>query len=498
MKAAAAPHHDQVTARVRALLRRVSAASSSPTSTQPPSSATASRGRIPDDALSARLVADVIAGYKLLPVDDRLRLLSVVAEDLRPVPVDVRRATTRLLGALDEAERAGAIATGDDGTAASAAAAVAAAAFHPPVSAAQASILRERVRNAERAARIALSPSYTTLLTRLVSAPGGLAFLITLRADILSAPRDALTPPLRAFCTEVTAALRMWLSAGSLSLTAVTPASPAALIQRLAAVSAASSPQPVSSGMEGLYTRLQHPRIRAYALMHAGMDGVPLVFVEVAYCSKMPTTVSDVFAEEAASAGGDAHKLLDTLAFYSLVGCEAGLAGMELGGDVIRRVVAAELGVLGPAGTWLGVKSAIRQVVTLSPMPGFAAYVRSLPTPPPAEGNRRRAAYLHRHAARYLLHAKRRGGALDAVAHFHLRNGASVPRVNMGADASAEREAESLGVMVNYRYVLGQADTNAGRYARGAVVATADVWSGAAAAERELVVARAAAGEVPE
>lgn len=474
---------------MRALLRRVSAASSSPTSTQPPSSATASRGRIPDDALSARLVADVIAGYKLLPVEDRLRLLSVVAEDLRPVPVDVRRATTRLLGALDEAERAGAIATGDDG---SAGAAASASAPHPPVTAAQASILRERVRNAERAARIALSPSYTTLLTRLVSAPGGLAFLITLRADILSAPRDALTPPLRAFCTEVTAALRMWLSAGSLSLTAVTPASPAALIQRLAAVSAASSPQPVTSGMEGLYTRLQHPRIRAYALMHAGMDGVPLVFVEVAYCSKMPTTVTDVFAEQAPSAGGDAHKLLDTLAFYSLVGCEAGLAGMELGGDVIRRVVAEELGVLGPAGTWLAVKSAIRQVVTLSPMPGFAAYLRSLPTPPPAEGNRRRAAYLHRHAARYLLHAKRRGGALDAVAHFHLRNGATVARVNVGADASAAREAESHGVMVNYRYVLGQADTNAGRYVRGAVVATADVRSAAAAAERELATAAAA------
>ncbi|OSX76194.1 hypothetical protein BU14_0203s0005 [Porphyra umbilicalis] len=491
------PAHDAVCARVRALLRRVAAASASPTSTQPPLAATASRGRLPDDALSARLVGDIIGGYKLLPAGDRLGVLAVVAEDLRPVAADVRAAAGRLVAAMDAAEGAGAgVAAasastggggGDGGDGGGGGAS-------PTVSPSEASVLRERVRNAERAARIALSPSYTTLLTRLVSAPGGLAFLINLRADILSAPREALTPPLRAFCTEVTAALRMWLSAGSLSLSAVTPASPAALLQRLATVSAASSPQPVRSGMEGLYARLQHPRIRAYALMHAGMEGVPLVFVEVAYCSKMPATVEDVFADAPASAGGDdMHKMLDTLAFYSVVGCEAGLAGMELGGDVIRRVVAAELGVVGASGTLLGVKSAIRQVVTLSPMPGFAAYLRSQHLPPPPAGSRERPAFLHRHAARYLLHAKRRGGALDAVAHFHLRNGASVARVNADADASASREAESHGVMVNYRYVLGQADSNAGRYVRGIVVSTADVRAAAAVAEREVQAARAAA-----
>lgn len=139
------------------------------------------------------------------------------------------------------------------------------------VTPAQASVRRERLRYADRAARIALSPFYTTLLTRLVAAPGGLAFLINLRAGIISTSRDAPTPPPRTFLTEVTAALRMWLSVGGLSLAAETPSSPATLLQRLATVSSASSPQPVRAGMESLCARLQNPRIRAYALMHAGM-----------------------------------------------------------------------------------------------------------------------------------------------------------------------------------------------------------------------------------
>lgn len=234
--------------RVGAFLRRVASASASPTSTQPPPSATASHGRLPDDALSVRLVAIASGGYKLLPPRDRFGVLVVVAEDLRPFAADLQEAAVRLLGATDNLE--GGAAGGTP---------------------AQASVSWERLRYADRAASISLSPFYTTLLTRLVAAPGGLAFLINLRAGIISTPRDAPTPPPRPFFTEVTAALRMWLSAGSLSLTAVTPSSPATLLQRLASVSSASSPQPVRAGTEGLYARLQNTRICANALMHAGM-----------------------------------------------------------------------------------------------------------------------------------------------------------------------------------------------------------------------------------
>lgn len=53
-------------------------------------------------------------------------------------------------------------------------------------------------------------------------------------------------------------------------------------------------------------------------------------------------------------------------------------------------------------------------------------------------------------AAQYLLRERRRGAALDPVANFHLRNGATVARLNWRGDTSARGLAGSLGVMVNY------------------------------------------------
>ena len=58
---------------------------------------------------------------------------------------------------------------------------------------------------------------------------------------------------------------------------------------------------------------------------------------------------------------------------------------------------------------------------------------------------------LMRLAARYLVMERRRGKALDLVANFHLRNGASVWRLNWQADPSERGMAQSFGIRVNYR-----------------------------------------------
>lgn len=57
-------------------------------------------------------------------------------------------------------------------------------------------------------------------------------------------------------------------------------------------------------------------------------------------------------------------------------------------------------------------------------------------------------------AARYLYIEKRRSYALDPVANFHLRNGASLWRLCPMADPSPSGMQRSFGVMVNYKYVL--------------------------------------------
>ena len=55
------------------------------------------------------------------------------------------------------------------------------------------------------------------------------------------------------------------------------------------------------------------------------------------------------------------------------------------------------------------------------------------------------------HPLRYLYQEKRRNQALDSVANFHLRNGATLWRLNWLADPSLRGMANSCGIMVNYR-----------------------------------------------
>ncbi|GBG68244.1 hypothetical protein CBR_g2795 [Chara braunii] len=61
---------------------------------------------------------------------------------------------------------------------------------------------------------------------------------------------------------------------------------------------------------------------------------------------------------------------------------------------------------------------------------------------------------LMRLCTRYLLKEKRRGRALDPVANFHVRNGASLERLNWMADTSEKGLRMSAGMMVNYMYRL--------------------------------------------
>ena len=71
---------------------------------------------------------------------------------------------------------------------------------------------------------------------------------------------------------------------------------------------------------------------------------------------------------------------------------------------------------------------------------------------------------LMRLCACYLHEVKIRGSAFDPVANFHLRNGATLWRINWMADLSQKGLAESYGIMVNYRYFLSEMEKNSRRY----------------------------------
>ena len=78
---------------------------------------------------------------------------------------------------------------------------------------------------------------------------------------------------------------------------------------------------------------------------------------------------------------------------------------------------------------------------------------------------------LMRAAAWYFLRARNdRGLPVDAVARFHLGNGARLERINWLADTSDKAIAQAHGLMVNYHYDLDDIEKNHEAYAENRTV----------------------------
>ena len=80
-------------------------------------------------------------------------------------------------------------------------------------------------------------------------------------------------------------------------------------------------------------------------------------------------------------------------------------------------------------------------------------------------------------AAYYLGREMQEGKPVDAVARFHLGNGARVERLNWAGDPSAKGLKQSYGLMVNYLYDLKRIDKHRGLLAQGKVPVSGDIDS---------------------
>ena len=101
---------------------------------------------------------------------------------------------------------------------------------------------------------------------------------------------------------------------------------------------------------------------------------------------------------------------------------------------------------------------------------------------PPGEHLR---ADLSRLCAHYLLRAKRGHHPLDAVARFHLRNGARLERINWMSDPSPTGMAQSAGMMVNYVYDEADVVANHEAYVNDGRIAHSKAIASLLGAERE-------------
>ena len=291
----------------------------------------------------------------------------------------------------------------------------------------------------------AAEPPRQELLRRLNLAPGGTAALVRMREALLPLlPANAALQPLDADFSHLFAS---WFNRGFLELRPIDWRTSAQVLEKIIRYEAVHE----IASFEDLRRRLEPPDRRCFGFFHPALPDEPLIFVEVALMSETPTAIAPLL--EVGRAPLLAHKA-STAVFYSISNCQSGLRGVSFGNFLIKQVVEELKRELPDLDTF----------VTLSPVPGFAAWLsgdgaKLFPAAPAGEAMPQ--AQLQRALAHYLLLAKtKRGAPLDAVARFHLGNGASLARVNWRGDVSPKGTKQAHGFMVNYLYDLKRIEAN--------------------------------------
>lgn len=394
------------------------------------------------EATGVALAAGILAGYSRLDATGRRAFFAALTEDYDPDPATLTEAARRYA---------------DERSSATLAALAAAA-----------------------------EPRRQELFRRLNLAPGGTRRLVAMRRDLLGLLRAE--PEFARIDADFRHLLGSWFNRGFLTMRHIDWNTPAAILEKIIAYEAVHE----IDSWDELRRRVEPGDRRCFAFFHPSMPDEPLVFVEVALTRETPGSIQAVLdPERARVAPGEAK----TAVFYSISNCQDGLRGVSFGAFLIKQV-AADLARELPK---------LETFVTLSPVPGFAAWLeaeaKTDPDLPAARalaktqsadwaGDPKKAealkAMLLPLAAQYFLDAKRKDGQPpDPVARFHLGNGAQLQDIHWLGDRSAKGLAQSFGIMVNYLYDLDAIEENHEAYAaEGRVTASRKLRNLAATARK--------------
>ncbi|MGY4830898.1 malonyl-CoA decarboxylase [Sphaerotilaceae bacterium SBD11-9] len=325
-------------------------------------------------------------------------------------------------------------------------------------------------------------PPRQELLRRINRTPGGTAQIVAMRRKLLA--RMGTQPELRALENDFLHLLSSWFNPGFLQMQRVDWNSPAQLLEQIIRHEAVHE----IDGWDDLRRRLQPDR-RCFAFFHPQLPDEPLIFVEVALLPEMPATIAPLIDKRAQPLPPSQFKVA---AFYSISNCQPGLRGVSMGNFLIKRV-AEQLQRELPQ---------LKRFCTLSPIPGFARWLQGPAAWP--EGLRKGTVERLAEARKLLLAAS--GGDLatlgnaallqslgepeqeglsrlcaaylvlhsttpqgDAVARFHLDNGARLERLNLLGDLSRKGVKQSFGMMVNYLYDLQKVEASHEQFVHGEV-----------------------------
>lgn len=297
------------------------------------------------------------------------------------------------------------------------------------------------------------------LLQRFSAFPEGIRFLVDLRADMLSHLKT--DKRLQALDVEMEYMYSTWFDVGFLDLRRISWDSPASLIEKLIKYEAVHDIKSWSD----VKNRLDSDR-RCYGFFHPRLPDDPLIFVEVALMHEVAGCITPLLDE---SADAEDLSLATTAVFYSISNTQAGLRGVSFGDSLIKRVV----------DTLRTEFPKLKTFVTLSPIPGLRAWLGKSAPDLVAQlqdadvlGLPEKSALklaLMQQAAQYLGRETSDGKPLDAVAKFHLGNGARVERLNWAGDPSNKGLKQSYGLMVNYLYDLKRLDKHRTLLAQGKI-----------------------------
>lgn len=316
------------------------------------------------------------------------------------------------------------------------------------------------------------------LFKRLNAQTDGLRFLVGLRADMLRWRKQIAG--LTLLERELEGLLSNWFDVGMLELKPINWDSPASLLEKLIQYEAVHE----IHSWDELRRRVAKDR-RCYAFFHPGMDDVPLIFVEVAFAPKMADDVQVLLDMQ--TPPDDLSKARWAI-FYSISSTQAGLRGISFGNFLLKRVIDELLSEL----------PNLKSFATLSPIPGFAAWLGKQDgkvlqellhdrtdnqyAQDSVRSGLRWVAQLQKAAvgdasdvvqraglklAAHYLTSIKSGQLIDPVARFHLGNGARIERINWAADCSPKGLQQSCAMMVNYLYSLDELDENLLQLAAG-------------------------------
>jgi malonyl-CoA decarboxylase len=317
----------------------------------------------------------------------------------------------------------------------------------------------------------ASEPRRQELFRRLNLAPGGTRALVAMREQLM----DALDRrnDLIALDNDFVHLFSSWFNRGFLVLRRIDWSTPAVILEKLIRYEAVHEIR----DWNDLRRRIDPPDRRCFAFFHPALVDDPLIFVEVALEKDIPGAIAPILAS-----GRQDFLQPDkarTAVFYSISNCQRGLAGVSFGNFLIKQVVEDLCRELPKLSTF----------VTLSPVTHFARWLEdelaNEQSRAISPGDRAVLALLDRNywwtdpvvfdqlkdpllraAVWYFLNARNgRGLPFDAVARFHLGNGARLERINWLGDTSERALAQAHGVMVNYLYDLDEIEKNHEAYA---------------------------------